>query len=251
MSRMKIRVAKALHQHPIETWTRRLARCQHTFAVRVAQTNGWVTHVVTWNLESNFSLAPKCRQERPLTRWDDKLRTFCRVEFPDTQCWMYVAASRRTRTGESDSEGKTRIWNAAGEEPPAVADLGGAGAQELVWVGDWSVPPELQGFTVLGSPLGHDAFVALHQNRLLQRIPTSMICKPRGCCSSLALPPAPTTCCVYCPRTSRLITQQTMIRPSHSASPAYLSSKPPSPFTVSGQLNSPKVRWARPALRQL
>ena len=97
MSRMKIRVAKALHQHPIETWTKRLARCQHSFAVRVAQTNGWVTRVVTWNPESNwhdnFSLAPKRRQGRPLTRWDDKLRTFCKVEFPDTQCWMYVAAS--------------------------------------------------------------------------------------------------------------------------------------------------------------
>ena len=57
MSRMKIRVAKALHQHPIETWTRRLARCQHSFAVRVAQTNGWMdtclltkTRRCRWNL---------------------------------------------------------------------------------------------------------------------------------------------------------------------------------------------------------
>ena len=131
-------------------------------------------------------------------------------------------------------EGKTRIWNAAGEEPPAVADLGGAGAQEPVWVGDWSLPPERQGLTVLGSPLCHDAFVALHlqhksKTTFCSASPTSMICKLRGCCSSLALPPALTTCCVYCPRTSRLITQQTMIRPSH---PAYLSSKPPSPLTV-------------------
>ena len=64
MSRMKIRVAKALHQHPIETWTRRLARCQHSFASRVAQTNGWVTRVVTWNPESNWRedlLCPLCR----------------------------------------------------------------------------------------------------------------------------------------------------------------------------------------------
>ena len=77
MSRMKSRVAKVLHQHPIEAWTRRLARCHHSFAVRVAQTNGWVTRVVTWNPESNWqdnlSLAPKRRQGRPLTRWDDKL----------------------------------------------------------------------------------------------------------------------------------------------------------------------------------
>eukprot|EP00439_Symbiodinium_sp_Y106_P004436 s3134_g1.t1 len=73
-------------------------------------------------------------------------------------------------------EGKTRIWNAAGEEPPAVADLGGD-AREPVWVGDWSLPPERQGLTVLGSPLGHDAFVAHYlqskraeHDRLLQRI---------------------------------------------------------------------------------
>ena len=74
-------------------------------------------------------------------------------------------------------QGKTRIWNAAGEEPPNIGDLGGN--EESVWVGDWTLPPESQGLTVLGSPLGHDAFVARQlrrkrddQDRLLQRIPT-------------------------------------------------------------------------------
>eukprot|EP00439_Symbiodinium_sp_Y106_P022169 s7562_g2.t1 len=38
-------------------------------------------------------------------------------------------------------EGKTRIWNAAGEDPPAIADLGGSATVN-------------QGLTVLGSPLG-------------------------------------------------------------------------------------------------
>ncbi|CAE7924529.1 unnamed protein product, partial [Symbiodinium sp. KB8] len=56
-------------------------------------------------------------------------------------------------------ESKTRIWNAAGEEPPAVADLGGDAREP---VGDWSLSPECQGLTVLGSPLGHNAFVAHH-----------------------------------------------------------------------------------------
>ena len=106
MNRMKSRVAKALHQHPIEAWTRRLARCRHSFAVRVGQTNGWVTRVVTWNPESNwhdhFSLAPKRRQGRPLTRWEDKLRDFCKSEFPDTQCWMYVAASSAWKRSAHD-----------------------------------------------------------------------------------------------------------------------------------------------------
>ena len=72
--------------------------------------------------------------------------------------------------------GKTRIWNAAGEEPPNISDLGDG--EESVWVGDWTLPPESQGLNVLGSPLGHDAFVARHlrrkrddQDRLLERIP--------------------------------------------------------------------------------
>ena len=73
-------------------------------------------------------------------------------------------------------QGKTRIWNAAGEEPPDIADLGEG--EESVWVGDWTLPPESQGLTALGSPLGHDAFVARQlrhkrddHDRLLASIP--------------------------------------------------------------------------------
>ena len=72
-------------------------------------------------------------------------------------------------------ESKTRIWN-AGEEPCVVTDLGGD-AHEPVWVGDWSLPPERQGLTVLGSPFGHDALTHHLQSKraehdcLLQRIP--------------------------------------------------------------------------------
>ena len=58
--------------------------------------------------------------------------------------------------------GKTRIWNAAGEEHPSIADLaaaGSAGSSDPAWVGDWSLPPDQQGLTVLGAPLGHDAYV--------------------------------------------------------------------------------------------
>ena len=36
-----------------------------------------------------------------------------------------------------------RIWNAAGEEPPNIADL--AADSEPVWLGDWSLPPPRQG----------------------------------------------------------------------------------------------------------
>ena len=62
--------------------------------------------MVTWNPElnwhDNFSLAPMRRQGRPLTRWDDKLRAFCKVEFPETQCWMYVAESSALKRKADD-----------------------------------------------------------------------------------------------------------------------------------------------------
>ena len=74
--------------------------------------------------------------------------------------------------------GKTRIWNAAGEEPPTIADLAAASSSDPAWVGDWSLPPDQQGLTVLGAPLGHDAYVhaqlrlkRAQHDRLLGRIP--------------------------------------------------------------------------------
>ena len=52
--------------------------------------------------------------------------------------------------------GKTRIWNAAGGEPPSIADLT-SDVSEVVWVGDWSLPPAQQGLLAFGAPLGHEA----------------------------------------------------------------------------------------------
>ena len=37
--------------------------------------------------------------------------------------------------------GKTRIWNAAGEEPAGTSALQGPGGAD-VWVGAWTLPPE-------------------------------------------------------------------------------------------------------------
>ena len=61
MSRMKTRVATALRQHPIETWTTRLAKCQHSFACRVAQTNvvGW--HAWSFGIPSRNGMATSLR----------------------------------------------------------------------------------------------------------------------------------------------------------------------------------------------
>ena len=72
------------------------------------------------------------------------------------------------------NQGKTRVWNAAGAEPPNIASLG-----PDVWVGNPNLPATHQGLTVLGAPVGSSMFVqhqlqhTLHTHQqLLQRIPT-------------------------------------------------------------------------------
>ena len=49
---------------------------------------------------------------------------------------------------------KTRIWNAAGEEPANIGDLRPVGGDP-----DWALPRDQQGLKVLGTPLGSEAFV--------------------------------------------------------------------------------------------
>ena len=56
--------------------------------------------------------------------------------------------------------GKTRAWNAAGEELSTLLDRLPAAARADAWVGSWMQAPETQGITVLGTPLGHAAYVA-------------------------------------------------------------------------------------------
>ena len=72
---------------------------------------------------------------------------------------------------------KTRIWNAAGEEPANIGDLRPVGG-DPVWVGDWALPRDQQGLRVLGTPLGSEAFVRNQlvlkreaHDRLLHAIP--------------------------------------------------------------------------------
>ena len=75
--------------------------------------------------------------------------------------------------------GKTQAWNAAGEEPSALLDALPAAARADAWAGSWARPPAQQGITVLGTPLGHAAYIAGALGRvrekhdeLLGRIPT-------------------------------------------------------------------------------
>ena len=60
-------------------------------------------------------------------------------------------------------QGKTRIWNAAGEEPTNLAALQGVDSPDPIWVGNWALPPATQGLTVLGAYIRH----ALHSKRQL------------------------------------------------------------------------------------
>ena len=47
---------------------------------------------------------------------------------------------------------KTRVWNAAGEEPPGIEALRGE-ADTALWVGDWTLPP-----TQIGAQCSRHAF---------------------------------------------------------------------------------------------
>ena len=49
---------------------------------------------------------------------------------------------------------------AAGEEPSALLDALPAAARADAWAGSWARPPAQQGITVLGTPLGHAAYIA-------------------------------------------------------------------------------------------
>ena len=74
------------------------------------------------------------------------------------------------------NEGKTRVWNAAGQVP---RDLGQPGMPDLsCWVGAGLLPDAEQGLTVLGVPFGSAAFVRTQlqvsragHDQLLQRLP--------------------------------------------------------------------------------
>ena len=72
---------------------------------------------------------------------------------------------------------KTRVWNAAEKEPPGISALQ-LDQDAQVWDGDWVLPPDEQGLTVLGTPFCSDAYIQLRlelkraeHDRLLQRIP--------------------------------------------------------------------------------
>ena len=60
-------------------------------------------------------------------------------------------------------DGKTQLWNRADRVPAGGQALTAAARRSdpdaIVWRGDATLPPEAQGVTILGTPLGHEEFV--------------------------------------------------------------------------------------------
>ena len=119
------------------------------------------------------ALQPELRpEERSLAFLDDLYLT----AQPDRIQPLFQAASwcLYERARISLNHAKTRVWNAAAVEPPGLADISAAD----VWRGNAQLPEAEQGITVLGAPLGGNAFVRAQldavrnkQLRLLQ-VPT-------------------------------------------------------------------------------
>ena len=120
------------------------------------------------------ALQPELRpEERSLAFLDDLYLT----AQPDRIQPLFQAASRclYERARISLNHARTRVWNAAAVEPPGLADITAAD----VWRGNAQLPEAEQGITVLGAPLGGNAFVRAQldavrnkQLRLLQVLPT-------------------------------------------------------------------------------
>ena len=97
---------------------------------------------------------------------------------PSPPCGQRKRLCPNTPTSKSTS-GKTRAWNAAGEEPPGlVAALSHREGDPPCWTGSWALPPQEQGLVVLGAPIGSREYVARilqekrgQQDLLLARLP--------------------------------------------------------------------------------
>eukprot|EP00973_Karenia_brevis_P090932 12405089-Karenia_brevis.AAC.1 len=78
---------------------------------------------------------------------------------PDRAHFLFslVESELRTTCGISVNLGKTKVYNRAGVRPDGFDHVGIS--DDPVWVGDPELPPERQGLHILGTPLGHDAYV--------------------------------------------------------------------------------------------
>ena len=100
------------------------------------------------------------------------------VAAPERVRTLFDAVARRLyeEVRISLNHAKTRVWNAAAVEPPGLDTLAPDGT---AWCGAEASPAEERGITVLGAPLGTDAYVQTQltavsdrQLRFLQVLPT-------------------------------------------------------------------------------
>ena len=95
---------------------------------------------------------------------------------PPCPCCVHGPRRKLTMGGQAHirlNSGKTRIWNASGQQPPNIETLG-----PEVWVGSTSQPRHEQGLTVLGAPVGTTEYKQHHlqhlrteHDKLLQQLP--------------------------------------------------------------------------------
>jgi hypothetical protein len=88
-----------------------------------------------------------------------------------------VSEALDKHAGISVNLGKTKVWNAAGKEPPQCSELGDGSTTP--WAGDPALPAEERGIKMLGTPLGSDEYVAEFladlrgdHDQLLDRLPS-------------------------------------------------------------------------------
>ena len=126
-----------------------------------------------------------------------------------------------TALWERANLGKTRAWNAAGEEPSALLDALPAAARADAWAGSWARPPAQQGITVLGTPLGHAAYIAgaLRRGSTTNSwvaFPRCHTCRAPGSSCSSARSLGAITCSAYC----RPLTRESSPSPTTGPLPA-------------------------------
>ena len=121
------------------------------------------------------------RADEKLFAFLDDVYVVCK---PDRAGEVYkvLEVELRTRACINIHKGKTKLWNAAGVEPTMAKELTEAARdfnpQAVVWRGDPGLPPCQQGLTVLGAPVGNEAFICnklrekgREHERLLRMIP--------------------------------------------------------------------------------
>ena len=106
-------------------------------------------------MAANASLA---QSEEPYAFLDDT----CVTTSPDrtAQAFRSLQAALKTHANIDLHLGKTKAWNAAGEEPSGLREIASGGPDDPpTWVGDATLPPEQQGLMLLGTPLGSAPYV--------------------------------------------------------------------------------------------